>query len=253
MKYTIKQMAEISGVSARTLRFYDEQSLLKPAFLSEAGYRMYTRKEVDRLQQILLYRSMGLSLKKIKEVMDRPDTDVQTTLIQQRAALVRKRDELDHLLEVVENTLRYHKGEIEMTDQEKFEAFKKDRLQKNEAAYGEEIRANYGEETVDAANQRWLNKSASDYQKMETIETELLSQLTAFLDNNEVPSPLAEKIFSLHRSWLQLSWPTYTPEAHSGISELYLADERFQDYYDKKSGAGATAALCHIISYYTKS
>ena len=73
MNYTVKQMAEISGVSARTLRFYDERSLLKPAFLSEAGYRMYTEKEIDRLQQILLYRSMGIPLKTIKELVDRPD------------------------------------------------------------------------------------------------------------------------------------------------------------------------------------
>ena len=91
MNYTVKQMAEISGVSARTLRFYDERSLLKPAFLSEAGYRMYTEKEIDRLQQILLYRSMGIPLKTIKELVDRPDEKVADTLIQQKIQLEQKR------------------------------------------------------------------------------------------------------------------------------------------------------------------
>lgn len=70
MVYTIKQVAELSGVSTRTLRFYGERALLKPAFLSESGYRMYTEKEIDRLQQILLYRSVGVPLKTIRELID---------------------------------------------------------------------------------------------------------------------------------------------------------------------------------------
>lgn len=90
MNYTIKQMAELSGVSTRTLRFYDERDLLKPAFLSEAGYRMYTEKEVDRLQQILLYRSLGVPLKTIRGLIDRPAEKIQQTLLEQRVEVVKK-------------------------------------------------------------------------------------------------------------------------------------------------------------------
>ena len=232
MNYTVKQMAEISGVSARTLRFYDERSLLKPAFLSEAGYRMYTEKEIDRLQQILLYRSMGIPLKTIKELVDRPDEKVADTLIQQKIQLEQKRQEIDQLLETIDKTLRYYKGEIIMTNKEKFEVFKQEKLTENEAKYGQEIREKYGEETVEASNQKWQNMSEADYQKMQATEAALT------------------EIYQLHKEWLSFSWKAYFGEAHKGLAEMYLADERFTQYYDEKSGAGATEALVQIIQTY---
>ena len=75
---------------------------------------MYTEKEIDRLQQILLYRSMGIPLKTIKELVDRPDEKVADTLIQQKIQLEQKRQELDQLLETIDKTLRYYKGEISL-------------------------------------------------------------------------------------------------------------------------------------------
>jgi len=68
MQYTIKKMAELSGISSRTLRYYDEIGLLKPARINSSGYRIYTEKEIDKLQQILFYRQLGVSLKKIKNI-----------------------------------------------------------------------------------------------------------------------------------------------------------------------------------------
>jgi len=251
MNYTIKQIAELSGVSTRTLRFYDERELLKPAFLSAAGYRMYTEKEVDRLQQILLYRSFGVPLKTIRELLERPAEKIQQTLLEQRAEVEKKRKELDDLLKVLDQTLLYYKGEIEMTTEEKFEAFKQKALLENEENYGEEIREKYGEDTVEDSNQKWLEMSERDYLKMEEVEATLFKKLTEYLEAGELPSTLAEEIFGLHRLWLQFSWKKYTAEAHKNLSELYLADERFTNYYDEKSGIGATEALCQIIQYYT--
>lgn len=245
MVYTIKQIAELSGVSTRTLRFYDERSLLKPAYLSDSGYRMYTEKEVDRLQQILLYRSMGLPLKSIKELVDRPDEIIQETLMGQKIQLEQKRRELDDLLQVVEKTLRYYKGEIEMSNAEKFEAFKEEKLAENEMNYGEEIRDKYGEEEVEAANQKWQNMTEVDYKKMQAVEAELLEKLKNYLAEED--DELGKEIFQLHKTWLQFSWGKYSPEAHKGLSEMYLADERFTSYYDDKSGVGATEALYQSI------
>ena len=248
MNYTVKQMAEISGVSARTLRFYDERALLKPAFLSEAGYRMYTEKEIDRLQQILLYRSMGIPLKTIKELVDRSDEKIEDTLIQQKIQLEQKRQELDQLLETIDKTLRYYKGELKMTNKEKFEAFKQEKLAENEANYGSEIREKYGEDAVEASNQKWQNMSEADYQKMQAVEAELIEKLSHYL-TDETPS-LAEAIYQLHKEWISFSWGKYSGEAHKGLSEMYLADERFTQYYDEKSGPGATEALVQIIQKY---
>ncbi|GAA2916544.1 MerR family transcriptional regulator [Enterococcus pseudoavium] len=250
MTYTIKQMAELSGVSARTLRFYDEQALLKPAFLSAAGYRIYTEKEVDRLQQILLYRSLEIPLKTIKELVDRPDERIQETLVQQRDQLEKQRQKIDRLLKVLDETLSYYKGETTMTNHEKFEAFKQAKIAENETQYGAEIRENYGAKTVEAANQKWQNMTEATYQTMTEVENKLVQKLTDYLAEGTVPSPLAKEIFSLHKQWLEFSWQKYSGEAHKGLSEMYLADERFIQYYDDKSGPGATEALSQIIQYY---
>ncbi|MGM0169168.1 hypothetical protein IGI39_003484 [Enterococcus sp. AZ135] len=252
MVYTIKQVAELSGVSTRTLRFYDERALLKPAFLSESGYRMYTEKEIDRLQQILLYRSVGVPLKTIRELIDRPAEKIQQTLMDQRVEVVRKQKELDRLLKILDDTLLYYKGEIEMTNREKFEAFKQKSLLENEEKYGEEIREKYGKEAVEDSNQKWIEMSEFDYQKMEEVETTLFGKLTQYMKDGDISRPLAEEIFDLHRLWLQFSWKKYTKEAHRGLSEMYLADERFTQYYNEKCGIGATEALYQIIQYYTK-
>ncbi|MBU5365995.1 MerR family transcriptional regulator [Enterococcus devriesei] len=248
MNYTIKQMAEMSGVSARTLRFYDERSLLKPAFLSEAGYRIYTEKEIDRLQQILLYRSLGLPLRTIKEMVDRPDEKIQATLIEQKVQLKQKRQELDQLLNVLEDTLRYYQGEINMTNEEKFQTFKAEKLAENEAQYGTEIREHYGTEAVAASNEKWQGMREADYQKMQGIKAELLEKLSDYLATPN--QQLGKEIAALHKAWLLFSWKEYSSAAHKGLSEMYLADERFTRYYDEKSGIGATEALYQIIQRY---
>lgn len=124
MEYTIKKIANLSGVSARTLRFYDEIDLLKPARVNSSGYRIYGQQEVNRLQQILFYRELDMKLEEIKEILDNPDFNVEQALMEHQEKLLAKRREIDRLLASVQQTMHYYKGEIDMTDQEKFTAFK---------------------------------------------------------------------------------------------------------------------------------
>ena len=105
MEYTIKKMAEISGVSPRTLRFYDQIHLLKPSRVTESGYRIYTSQEVDRLQQILFYRSLDFKLEQIAEILDNPAFDHRQALIQHQEMLQEKRKQLDTLLMTIQHTL----------------------------------------------------------------------------------------------------------------------------------------------------
>lgn len=252
MDYTIQQMAELSGITTRTLRFYDERALLKPAHLNDAGCRIYTEKEVDRLQQIMLYRSVGVALKTIKELVDRPAEKVQQSLLEQREHVTNKQKELNRLLKVLDDTLLYYKGELEMTDPEKFEAFKQKSLLENSEKYSEELRIKFGREVLKGSNEKWMEMSNFDYRKLEEVEKTLFQKLTKFIKEGEVPSTLAEEIFALHRLWLQFSWKNYTKQAHRGLSEMYLADERFTHYYNENCGIGATEALCQIIEYYTR-
>lgn len=249
MEYTIKKIANLSGVSARTLRFYDEIDLLKPARVNSSGYRIYGQNEVNRLQQILFYREMDLKLEKIKEILDNPDFDVEQALMEHQEKLMAKRQEIDRLLASVQQTMKYYKGEIEMSDQEKFTAFKEQKVAKNEAKYGKEIREKYGEETVERSNKKYLNLTEEQMQEMAETEVQLFEKIGVYLEQPEIESDVAKEIFRLHKKWLSYTWPTYSAEAHKGLGMMYIADERFTAYYDEKH-AGAAQALNDAIQYY---
>lgn len=177
MEYTIKKLAEMAGISTRTLRYYDEIGLLKPCRVNSSGYRIYGEKEVDELQQILLYRSMDIKLEEIQNIISNPSFDICQSLIEHRKSLISKRNQLDQLILTVEKTIEYKKGEIIMSNKEKFEGLKKAGLEENERKYGKEIRNKYGNETVEASNKKFMNMSEEDFNKMNKIEEELFKGL----------------------------------------------------------------------------
>jgi len=106
MEYTIQKLARMAGVSTRTLRYYDEVGILKPARINSSGYRIYGRKEVDCLQQILFYRELEFSIEKIKGILDAPDFDETVALINHKKLLLDKRKQLDQLINNIEMTLQ---------------------------------------------------------------------------------------------------------------------------------------------------
>ncbi len=250
MAYTVKQLADLSGVSPRTLRYYDEIGLLKPAEINLAGYRLYQQREVDRLQQILVYRSMGLPLKEIQQILDQPEFNIETALYKQQKQLLKKRQEIDELLLLVDQTLAHYEGEQEMNNEEKFKLFKQQAWQENEAEYGEEIREKYGEETVKQAADKWSGMSQSDFQAREELEQELVMKLKKYGQVPALPGDLAEQIYALHKKWLQYSWQKYSVQAHRGVAEMYVLDERFTEYYELRAGKNAAHYLRDIIQFY---
>lgn len=216
MEYTIKKMASLSGVSARTLRYYDEIGLLQPARINSSGYRIYGQAEVNRLQQILFYRELDLKLDEIKEILEQPDFNVEQALYEH---------------------------------QQKFEAFKQQKVQENEEKYGKEIREKYGNETIEQANKKYLNLTEKDMQAMQNVEKDLFSKLAMYQKSPKLTSQLAQEIFQLHKDWLMYSWSSYSPEAHKGLGLMYVGDERFTSYYEQH-GAGFAEALNAIIQNY---
>lgn len=252
MEYQIKKLAELAGVTTRTLRYYDEIGLLKPTRINTSGYRIYGTKEVDRLQQILFFRSMDMKLDEIQGIMSASDYDINLTLEKHHRHLIEKRNQLEQLILNVERTIAYQKGEMSMTDQEKFLGFKKEKLEENEEKYGEEIREKYGEETVEKSNQKFLNLSASDYEKMQNTELKLFETLSSVVDSGDLNSDAAKEVYALHREWLGFTWPSYNPDAHKGLAEMYVHDERFAAYYNDRVGKEVVEMLREIILKYAK-
>ncbi|MEK6267657.1 MAG: MerR family transcriptional regulator, partial [Planococcus sp. (in: firmicutes)] len=105
MEYTVQKLTNLSGISTRTLRYYDELDLLKPACKNSSGYRIYGQSEVDKLQQILFYRELGLRLEQIKNIVNDPEFDGSQALAEHREKLLAKRVQLDLLISNVEKTI----------------------------------------------------------------------------------------------------------------------------------------------------
>lgn len=252
MHYTVKQFGDLAGVSPRTLRYYDQMNLLKPEKMNASGYRIYGPGEVDRLQQILFYRELGFSLKEIRAFLTAPDFSLITALERQHQRLIEERDRLNRLIATVEKTLAAGKGEQTMTDEEKFEGFKKEQMDRNEKLYGKEIREKYGEEQVKASYKKFAGLSMEDQAHAEAIQNEMGDNLKAALDNGADPrSKEAQKAAGLHRQWLSYYWTAYTPEAHAGLAKMYVADPRFTAYYEDRFGKNAAVLLRDAILIYT--
>ncbi|MDU5110233.1 MAG: MerR family transcriptional regulator [Clostridium sp.] len=252
MEYTIKKLAEMAGVSTRTLRYYDEIGLLKPCRVNSSGYRIYGEKEIDILQQILLYRSMDIKLEDIQNIIANPNFNICQSLIEHRESLISRRNQLDQLILTVEKTIEYKKGEISMSNKEKFEGFKKEKLKENEEKYGKEIRDKYGKETVEASNKKFMNLSEEDFNEMQRLESEVFENLLKVSDSGDLDSEEAKKVYENHKKWLCFSWPSYSKEAHAGLAEMYVADERFAKYYNDKAGKEVAEILRDIIVKYAR-
>src|SRR5699024_6532701 len=233
MEYTVNQLAKLSGVSGRTLRYYDQIGLLNPAKYNASGYRIYGTEEVDLLQQILFYRELEVSLEDIKDIMNQPTFDQTTALKKHYNVLKQKRDRLDKIIDTVEKTIENKEGGTTMKDQNKFEGVKEKVIDDNERKYGDEIREKYGDETVDVSNAKLRGMSQETYQAMTDLEKEIFSLLEKAVENEDPSSDIAQKLATKHKEWLMYSWPNYSKEAHAGLAEMYVADERFTAYYDK--------------------
>ena len=157
MEYSIQELSRLSGVTSRTLRWYDQIGLLKPSRVAESGYRYYSGAAVDRLQDILYYRALGVGLAQIKECLEDPAFDRVAVLRGHLSALEAERMRLERLIRSVRDTIGCEERKETMNDQQKFEGFKKTVITEHEPRYGREAREKYGDRMVDAAQRAVLD------------------------------------------------------------------------------------------------
>lgn len=251
MEYSINALAKLAGVSVRTLHFYDEKKLLTPRRISSNGYRVYGEKEVDALQQILFYRELGLSLDEISRIMHARNYDGTSALSQHLTALIAKRDRLDLVIANVEKTILSLKGEITMSDKEKFEGFKKNLIDENEKKYGKEIRTLFGDQAIDDSNAKLMGLTPEQYAEEQDLSLEINQTLKQALEQGDPAGELAQKVCGMHKKWLCFFWKKYSREAHMGLAQAYVDDPRFRKYYDDIA-PGCAEFLRDAIMIYCK-
>lgn len=250
MEYTVQKLAQLAGVSTRTLRYYDEVGILKPARINSSGYRIYGAKEVDRLQQILFYRELGIGLDSIKEIVTAPSFDGAAALKEHHEKLLEKRQQLDALIENVEKTIALTEGRINMSDKEKFKGFKQKMVEENEKKYGKEIREKYGKDTVEKSNAKLMNMTQEQYDEVTKLAEDVNKTLAEAFKTGDPAGEIAQKAADLHKKWLTYYWSEYSKEAHAGLAQMYVDDERFTAYYDKEQ-PGTAEFLRDAILIYT--
>jgi len=241
----------MSGVSTRTLRYYGEIGLLKPARAASSGYRIYSQDQVDVLQQILFFRELEFSLDEIKKLLTDPGFDRQQAFENHLHSLQNKQERLGALIENVKCSLSAMKGEITMSDQEKFAGFAQKLIDENEQKYGTEIRAKYGDKAVDDSNAHLKGMTKDQYEQSEKLRIELEEKLMKAFEAGDPSGELAHKACELHKQWLCIFYPNYSKEYHRGLADMYVADERFKANYEKL-GVGCTEFFRNAIIAYAK-
>lgn len=248
--YTVHELAALSGCTVRTLHHYDELGLVR-AQRAANGYRRYGPAEVDRLQQVLLYRECDMPLADIGRLLDDPAFDARDALAGHLHELHARKERLDGLIASVEKTLACMEGAITMEDKEKFEAFKQGLVDENERRYGEEVRERWGDDAADASNAKLMGMSVEQYRQTQELEQGVKDALQAAIATGDPAGEDAHRAADLHRQWLCAFWKdgTYSKAAHQGLAEMYVADDRFKAYYEAVA-PGAAEFLRDAIKAY---
>lgn len=248
MVYKIQEVAQISGVTTRTLRYYDKIGLLKPQRIRKNNYRIYDEESISKLQIILLYRSFGLSLDDIKRMVSKRNFDYITALENHRQNMLEKQQKLTQIIDTIDQTIASHKGDIQMSDYDKFNGIKEDIITKIESDFGDEIRAKYSEATINQSYQKMRKMSKSQWQEAERIGALILEILPQAMSKG-IHSNATKRVCQLHKQWIQFYWPKYDQQAHLDLVKMYTEDKRFKAYYDATK-PGATVFLYQAMKHY---
>jgi DNA-binding transcriptional MerR regulator len=225
--YSVKKLANLSGVSVRTLHLYDKLGLLKPLIRTEARYRLYGERELLRLQQILFYKELDFSLQEICGILDEPDFDLVQALKSHQSALKARRDRLSTLLVTIDKTILKLKGKNMISDEELYEGLSKEKA----VAYRNEAIEKYGEDTVKKSENYLKKLTKEEFAKLgmesEDIRKKLFSLMQDGPTNAKVQEQIARHYQSIRAYWGTAGSADSQAEAYRGLGQLYVSDERF--------------------------
>lgn len=245
MTMKINEVAKLVGISVRTLHYYDEIGLLKPAAKSAAGYRLYTDENLATLQQILFFKELGFPLNTIKELIYSPTFDRLKALQLQRELLLKRKAQIEEMLETLERTIQFEKGEIEMTNEEKFKGFN---FKHN--PYEAEARERWGE-AVDASNESLQAMSPEEQQQLADEMIAIFTKLATLKDQ----SPASAEAQAVIAEWYQLltktMGDTLSLDVFQSLGEMYVLDRRFTQNIDQ-FGEGLAQFMSRAMTLYAK-
>jgi DNA-binding transcriptional MerR regulator len=240
----IRQASKKTGVTSRTLRHYDAIGLLAPAETAHDGRRYYGEPELLRLQHILVLKELGVDLATIARILDADPGHAVGLLKDHLAALTKERDRYARLATTVGRTIDHLEKGTAMTADEMFEGFQ-------HARYEPEARERWGDDAVDRSNANWAALGKDGQQRHLDAHREVVEALGAAIRVGFTPdSDEVQEIVARHYAWVSLFW-TPTAETYTGLTQMYVDDERFRRNYDEVA-PGAAALLRDAAAIYAE-
>ncbi|HEV7423296.1 MAG TPA: MerR family transcriptional regulator [Mycobacterium sp.] len=227
---TVGTVAELTGISVRTLHHYDHIGLVIPSVRTAAGYRGYTDADVERLHLVLVYRAVGLPLVEIRTLLDDPDVDVVAHLRRQHGLLLDRAERLQHTIEAVEELMSAHRDGIQLSTEEQVEIFGTTAF---DDEYATEAEQRWGDtDAWKQSRQRVSRMNKQDWIGVKAEGDALLAALAQAKRDGVLPgSAAAGALADRHRASIDTFYDC-SDEMHRCLAEMYLADERFTCYYD---------------------
>ena len=243
MKMQIKEFAKLTGVSVRTLHYYDEIGLIKPALVdAQNGYRFYDENSLLRMQEILFYRELDFPLKSILEILSSPDYDKQKALAEQRKLLELKKERLERIIDALDGAT---KGKVTMTafDNSDYETARKQYEVEAKQRWGEtDAYKEHAEKTADYSKDKW-----------QTVNDGLMTIFAKFAEckqnGNTADSDDAQALVRELQTYITENYYTCTKDILTGLGQMYVADERFKANIDK-NGDGTAEFVSKAIENY---
>ena len=248
MAYTVKELAQMSGVSVRTLHFYDEIGLLKPAFCGENSYRYYEEEQVLLLQQILFYRELGFELKQIHDLLARSDFDKVEALKSHKKLLLQNKKRMLELLETVDKTIDKLTQRTVMNDRELFAGFS----EKQQVDYDKQVVSRYGNDAKQAIEERnatMSRLSATELAQHNKAYDELVQEFVQAMQKRLATSSApVQELVRKHYEWEKLFW---TPDCDSYKAQAKMTVEYpyLREYFDKLN-PGLAAFLAEAMVFF---
>lgn len=249
MSYKVKQVSKIVGVSVRTLHHYDEIGLLTPEYVTDAGYRMYSDEDLERLQQILFFKELDFNLKEIINILDTPGFDKMNALKTQKRLLLDKKKRIEMLILSVEKTLVSMEKGTEISKKDMFAGFDIQEIEKHKEKYSEETKKRYGS---GAAYKESVKKTSKylkeDWFRINTHQKKINQKIIDHMYKG-IEDPIVQEGVAELRQHITDSYYNCTVEIFRGLGSLYVQDEGFAKNLDKNK-QGYAEFLSRAIHYY---
>lgn len=244
MNYQIKEFAKLTGVSVRTLHYYDEIKLLEPAFVDEQnGYRFYDEKSLERMQEILFYRELDFSLKSISEILTSPNYNKQAALEKQKKLLILKKDRLEKIISAIDNAAKGEIFDMNVFDNSDFIS------ERNK--YAAEAKEKWGKT---AAYKEYEKKSSAyskeKYNELNSAISDIFGEFAeCFRSGEKAYDANAQALVKKLQDFITENHYKCTDEILAGLGKMYIADERFKTNIDSHGGGTAEFVSAAIDAY----